>query len=305
MSKLPLCAVGLAAFFACGAAALAATSTAQDSSSPPAGNADTDNPAETANAARSYDSDYNHANKAMSATSGNTPEDDGRPGEYYFKLGAYAFEHKDFAHAAEMYKVAASWADKTAEFNLAVMYARGQGVPVDMPRAMAWIALAAERGDARYVETREVIYSNLSKEQFDQSNVVWRELKKTYGDDVALTRAKARWHEVRTSMTGSHVGAIGNLQVSGAVISGPPPADSPAGASVGTHREAKATFQLTGGNQQDASIAYRQLRESDNPYDPKFERAPVGTVSVRPLEPVKDDGKTPEAGNPAQDPKHD
>ena len=38
------------------------------------------------------------------------------------------------------------------------------------------------------------------------------------------------------------------------------------------------------------AIAYRQLRESTNPYDPKFEREPIGTTTVGPIEPVKPAG---------------
>jgi tetratricopeptide (TPR) repeat protein len=251
------------------------------------------------NAASSYDSDNNRANSAMHGAVAGSPEDDGRPGEFYFKLGASAFQHKDYAHAVEMYKVAASWADKNAEANLAVMYARGQGVPVDLPLAMAWSALAAERGDAHFVETREVIYSYLNKEQFDQSNVIWRELKKTYGDDIALVRAKGRWNEVRANMTGSHVGSAVDLQVSNGANTPPHSADGYVNyPAVGTHRSTTNTFQLTGGNQEDSSISYQQFRESKNPYDPKFERSSMGTVLVSPLQPVKDDKETP-----ASDPK--
>jgi len=130
-------------------------------------------------------------------SSSSTPEDDARPGEYFFLLGASAFEHKDYMHAVEMYKVAASWAYKPAEYNLGIMDALGQGVLADPPRAMAWMALAAERNDKRYIDARELVYAQLAKEQFDQANMIWRELKKTYGDEVALRRAKARWAEVR------------------------------------------------------------------------------------------------------------
>ena len=41
-----------------------------------------------------------------------------------------------------MYETSASWAYKPAHYNLAVMYAKGEGVPVDRPRAMAWAAHA-------------------------------------------------------------------------------------------------------------------------------------------------------------------
>src|SRR5262249_33121114 len=135
-------------------------------------------------------------------------ESDARPGEYYFMLGAHAFRNHDYAHAVGMYQVSASWAYKPAEYNLGVMYARGQGVAVDLPRAMAWMALAAERNEPHYVDAREAVYAELTKEQFEQANAMWREMKKTYGDEVALRRAKARWAEARSQITGSRVGSV-------------------------------------------------------------------------------------------------
>ena len=80
------------------------------------------------------------------------------------------------------------------------MYARGQGIPLDLPRGMAWMALAAERNEKRYVDAREAVYAEMTPEQFQQANEIWRELKKTYGDEVALRRAKARWAQVKSSM---------------------------------------------------------------------------------------------------------
>lgn len=240
--------------------------------------------------APSYDSQYSHSMSDNPGMVGNTPEDDARPGVYFFNLGASAFLHNDYAHAIEMYQVAASWAYKPAAYNLAVMYARGQGIPVDLPRAMAWIALAAERNDPQYVEVREVIYPLLSKEQFEQANVIWRELKKTYGDDVAMPRAKARWAEVRAGMTGSRVGstaaplAVGIPSPHVATL----PVIAPDGSSPG--RSNTTAADMIRGDKTDSSIAYAQFRETNNPYDPKLERQPLGTATVGPLSEVKKEG---------------
>src|SRR4029079_16399920 len=95
--------------------------------------------------AASYDSSYKSGMR-LRGSEENTPEADARPGEYYFKIGARAFQKNDSKFAIQMYEVAASWAYKPAAYNLGVMYARGQGTPVDFPRALAWMALAAERG---------------------------------------------------------------------------------------------------------------------------------------------------------------
>jgi Sel1 repeat len=254
------------------------------------------------NAAPNYSSNYTESTRAIPYAAGTTPEDDGRPGEYYFRLGASAFQHKDYAHAIKMYEVAASWAHKPAQFDLGVMYARGQGVPVDLPRAMAWMALAAERDDKEYVEAKEVVYSAMSKEQFAQANVLWRELKKTYGDDVAMARAKARWAEVRNNATGTHVGSsAGHLYVgspSPRTHLLPPPDGGPLGDG---HLGDMAAGMIPG-DIVDGSTAYRQLRESNDPYDPKFKRPEIGVATVEPLQPVKNEKPGESAKSAADDP---
>ena len=259
------------------------------------------------NEATVYDSEY-AAEQRLNGTFGNTPESDARPGEYFFMLGANAFRKKDYAFAIQMYEAAASWAFKPAEYNLGVIYARGQGVAVDLPRAMAWMALAAERNETRYVDAREAVYAELAPGQFDQANVIWRDLKTTYGDQVALRRAKVRWAEVRSKMTGSRVGAASNLQVGGAGGDTGDPSNNPRlAAALDAKREhgesrgfdkivqnikgektntggATGASDLTGGEAVDGSIAYRQLRETNNPYDPKFA---LGRATVGPLKQVQ------------------
>ncbi|HET7062812.1 MAG TPA: sel1 repeat family protein [Rudaea sp.] len=242
----------------------------------------------SATEAAPYDSEYAAAAREMGSGM-NTPEADARPGEYYFLLAVHAFRKNDFTFAIQMYEVAAAWAFKPAEYNLAIMYARGQGIPADLPRGMAWMALAAERNEKRYVDAREVIYGELTKEQFEQANGIWRELKKTYGDEVALRRAKARWAQVRASMTGSRVGSVGNLSVGMPNANDGDPSNQKGqktGANV--HTTAGTPAELTGGTGVDGSIAYRQLRESDNPYDPKFKPGAIGTATVGKPTQVKD-----------------
>jgi len=66
---------------------------------------------------------------------------------------------------------------------------------------MAWFALAAERGEKKYVDARGAACAEVSAEEFVQANAIWRELNLAHADDVALYRAKRRWAEVRNSAT--------------------------------------------------------------------------------------------------------
>jgi hypothetical protein len=253
-----------------------------------------------------YDSEYAAAQREMGKGM-DTPEADARPGEYYFLLAVHAFRKNDFTFAIQMYEVAAAWAFKPAEYNLAVMYSRGQGIAVDLPRGMAWMALAAERNEKRYVDAREAVYAEMTPEQFEQANAIWRELKKTYGDEVALRRAKARWAQVKSSMTGSRVGSVGNLSVGMPNPNGGDPSSAkraivPPGVTY-VRSTASSPAEVTGGNGIDGSIAYRQFRDSDNPYDPKFQTSALGRATVGapttledapPKDPAKDQSGQPD-----------
>jgi hypothetical protein len=238
-----------------------------------------------------YESDYAAASRLQNKI-GSTPEADARPGEYYFLLGADAYRKRNYAFAIQMYQVAASWAYKPAEYNLGVIYARGDGVPVDLPRALAWMALASERDEKHYVDAREAVYAEMSKAQFEQANVIWRELKPTYGDDVALRRAKTRWAQVRAGATGSHLGSVvghldvgtpaGGMNDASNIRSGSPEKDKAFQAKWGgaNHTSSSSAEIFGGGMVVDGTTAYRQLRESNNPYDPKFLNPTLGTATV-------------------------
>lgn len=235
-------------------------------------------------AAPDYDSGASAG--AMSNGNFNTPESDGRPGVKFFTLGVQAFRKGDYRHAIDMYKVAASWAYKPAEYNLGVMYFRGQGIPVDRPRGAAWMVLAAERGDPAYVKARDLVVTVLSKPEFARTDELWGALQQTYGDKVALRRAKAQWAWVKTHQTGTRVGGtVGALRV-GVLDTGrhgPPPPNA----------VATSAMDLLHSGSADGSIAYREFQQSDNPYDPVFLKNRTGRVTVEPLQQQKSDAAQP------------
>ncbi len=55
---------------------------------------------------------------------------------------------EDDAKAVYWYRKAAEHGDALAQFNLGVMYANGEGVPEDDAKAVYWYRKAAEQGDA-------------------------------------------------------------------------------------------------------------------------------------------------------------
>lgn len=233
----------------------------------------------------------------MSDANFNSPTSDGRPGVYFFALGVQAFKKGDYKHALAMYKVAASWAYKPAEYNLAVMYFKGQGIPVDRARGAAWMILAAERGAPGYVKAQDLMVTALTDAQFERTDQIWNELKPTYADAVALKRAKAQWRRVGMNRTGSRVGDPSVALVVGTFAPGPPTPSKIAGSNGVV---ATSPMDLTGGGAVDGSVAYRQFDQSSDPYDPRFNKNGRGSVIVEPLQHVKpgtpaESGDTPSA----------
>jgi hypothetical protein len=216
---------------------------------------------------------------------GRHPDDSARPGEKFFYDGVRAYGKDDYSFAIDRYRVSASWGYKPAEYNLGVMYTTGDGTAIDRPLGLAWLALAAERGDSDYVAARDRAYAAMSYEEYSRANEIWRELRKTYGDEVALRRAKNRWQQARSETTGSHLGApVSPVAVGGRGHMG----TNVGSAFAAPQADSYYAFGITGPGAVDGSIAFRQLRESDNPYDAKFKQQPVGTVTVEDVIPIGD-----------------
>ncbi len=222
-----------------------------------------------------------------------TPRDSAVPGEYFFNLGVDAIKRNDYRYAIMLYKIAASWAYKPAEYNLGVIFVKGEGgVPEDRPQGLAWLTLAAERDDKNYVAVRDRVRTALTADEVAKAGTLVADLSETYGDKHALPRAKARWRDVRNGATGSHLGFTGDLQVGGMNVPGSNnPLNEKGGhgkSSAGANGNLQSTSAILGNNYTDGSISYRELRETDNPYDPRFN---VGTVTVGAVEAVgKNDG---------------
>lgn len=245
--------------------------------------------------------DYGSGASAGSLSNGNfnTPESDGRPGVYYFDLGVEAIRKGDYGHAIDMYKVAASWAYKPAEYNLALMYFKGQGVAVNRALGAAWMVLAAERGEPQYMKARDLMVTLESKAEFAATDKLWNQLKTMYGDKIALRRAKAQWAWVKTHQTGTRVGGVTGPLYVGA--NDKPATHNGAGGHAGNASMLRAGWGYLPSGSLDGSVAYRQFQESDEPYSPIFMKHRTGTVQVEPLQQIK-----PESGkhSTGQQPDH-
>ena len=132
------------------------------------------------------------------------------PGTYYFKKGNWYYHKGDYETAAQLWKTAASWAQKAAQYNLGILYYKGKGgFAVNRPLGAAWLALASERHDVVFESSLAAAMDELTPAERDQANALWRDMKPTYGDAVAARRAKAHFDREMHNLTGSHAGGAG------------------------------------------------------------------------------------------------
>ena len=64
-----------------------------------------------------------------------------------FEKGLNAYEKEDYSTALREWTPLAEQGDALAQYNLGLMYDKGQGVPQDYKTAVKWYTLAAEQGD--------------------------------------------------------------------------------------------------------------------------------------------------------------
>jgi TPR repeat protein len=77
-----------------------------------------------------------------------------------FQAGLDAYNHGDFTTALKEWQPLAEQGEANSQYNLGLLYARGQGVAQDYKRALAWYEKAAEQGVPAAEYNLGVIYAN-------------------------------------------------------------------------------------------------------------------------------------------------
>ena len=101
--------------------------------------------------------------------------------------GVAAYDSGDYATALKEFRPLAEQGEASAQGNLGVMYAKGQGVTQDYKEAVKWYRKAAEQGDA-------TAQKNLGKMYYDGKGVppnylkahMWFNLAGAAGNDKAV-----------------------------------------------------------------------------------------------------------------------
>ena len=129
------------------------------------------------------------------------------PGVSYFQKGLGYYRKGQLSAAMEAWEVSAGWAMKDAQYNLGLAYFKGNGITADRPRGLAWLALATERKNPALQASLAAAWDSASETEHQQANAIWRELKKQYGDEVALPKARKRFDTEVSQLSGSRVGS--------------------------------------------------------------------------------------------------
>lgn len=139
---------------------------------------------------------------------------DNTPGHKIMALGHSAFRAGRYQVALQNYQRAAYWGDKFGHYNVGVMHYHGQGTEQDVPRAWAWLELAAEREYPQMREVADLLWGRLIDEQKAEGRrILINELIEVYGDEAAIRRTSRRMNRERRKIAGSRVGHVGALQV--------------------------------------------------------------------------------------------
>jgi len=84
---------------------------------------------------------------------------------------------QDYQEAVKWYRRAADQGVAEAQYNLATKYYRGQGVPQDYVLVHMWANLAASQGSEDAVEKRDVIATKMTPQQIAEAQRLAREWK--------------------------------------------------------------------------------------------------------------------------------
>lgn len=95
--------------------------------------------------------------------------------------------------------------DKYAQYMVGYMHLNGQGTEPDPVEALAWYRLAAERGEALLLQTRDQLSADLTPEQRARADDTFIDLWRTMSDRVLLVELIHRDMEILQQQSGSRI----------------------------------------------------------------------------------------------------
>jgi hypothetical protein len=163
------------------------------------------------------------------------------PGKWHEQEAQDYLQKKNYPAALAAFQQAAYWANKTAQYNIGIMYLKGmEGIPVDQVRAVAWLGIAAQQHKPDVDKALHDAFVALTPEQNIAASALWKQLNADYGDDVTLPRATKRFNAHLASERGASATTDTDVSATTTSVDGYNHASS----GLGQSGEASATRQL-------------------------------------------------------------
>jgi len=123
-----------------------------------------------------------------------------------FSQAEEVYERTDYDRAFFIFRnELAPIGDKYGQYMVGFMYLTGKGVEEDRIKASSWYRLAAERGTKAYVRVAEQVIATLDSAQLAESDRLFIELRKEFGDLVLVRNAIRKDMELLSRRTGSRI----------------------------------------------------------------------------------------------------
>ena len=96
-----------------------------------------------------------------------------------------AIEAQNYDQAFKLYRQAAIWGHKGAQYVLGELYMQGKGVAQDVVTGYAWLEVASEAPDRNFIRARKAAAKQLSDTQKQQADELAQKLVASYGLEAA------------------------------------------------------------------------------------------------------------------------
>ncbi len=110
-----------------------------------------------------------------------------------FEKAMALYQAKDFEHAYSAFQVVAGIGDARAQFNLGVMYFRGEYVAQDLVQAYAWLVVAGKSGFTRGTELAEKILNSFDADNKSKARAAADKLLLHYDPDTIKENIFPEW----------------------------------------------------------------------------------------------------------------
>jgi uncharacterized protein len=105
-----------------------------------------------------------------------------------FELGMEYYNNKNLERAFKEFNEAAKNGDYDAQFNLGVMYLKGESTPKNLTTAYAWLRLASQSKTHEERGTYKKVYAKLTEDEKALADNLYQNIFEEYGNEAVINR---------------------------------------------------------------------------------------------------------------------